>query len=71
MEVKLLTWQIDFHKTGAERAGGRHPHNRLYPDLSELGPDERCTVAGMKIGGKPAYLYSEWNKKTAFAISSG
>jgi hypothetical protein len=26
----------------------------LYPDVSELGPDERCTIPGMTIGGKPA-----------------
>lgn len=36
----------------------------LFPDLSELDPDERCTVPGMTIGGKPAYLYSAWNPKT-------
>jgi hypothetical protein len=36
----------------------------LYPDLSELDPDERCTVPGMTIGRRPAYLYSAWNKKT-------
>jgi hypothetical protein len=36
----------------------------LYPDLKELEPDERCTVPGMTIGGKPAYLYSAWNRKT-------
>jgi hypothetical protein len=36
----------------------------LYPDLTELDPDERCTVSGMTIAGKPAYLYSAWNRKT-------
>ncbi len=36
----------------------------LYPDLSELDADERCAVPGMTIGGKPAYLYSAWNRKT-------
>ena len=36
----------------------------LYPDLRELDPDERCLVPGMTIGGKPAYLYSAWNRKT-------
>jgi hypothetical protein len=36
----------------------------LYPDLTELGPDERCAIPGMTIGGKPAYLYSAWNRKT-------
>lgn len=36
----------------------------LYPDLSELDPDERCEVPGMTIGGKPAYLFSSRNSKT-------
>jgi len=36
----------------------------LYPDLSELDADERCAVPGMTIGGKPAYLYSAWRRKT-------
>ena len=36
----------------------------VYPDLRELGADERCTVPGMTIQGKPAYLYSAWNRKT-------
>jgi hypothetical protein len=36
----------------------------LYPDLSELDADERCEIPGMTIGGKPAYVYSAWNRKT-------
>ena len=36
----------------------------LYPDLSELNPDERCEVPGMTIGGKPAYLFSSRIPKT-------
>jgi hypothetical protein len=36
----------------------------LYPDLSELDPDEHCEVPGMTIGGKPAYLFSSRNQKT-------
>ncbi len=36
----------------------------MYPDVSELDSDERCAVPGMTIGGKPAYLYSAWNRKT-------
>lgn len=36
----------------------------VYPDLSELDPDERCAVPGMTIQGKPAYLYSAYNPKT-------
>jgi len=36
----------------------------LYPDLSELDPDERCEIPGMTIGGKPAYLFSSRNPKT-------
>jgi hypothetical protein len=36
----------------------------LYPDLRELDPDERCQPPGMTIGGKPAYLFSAWNRKT-------
>src|ERR1039457_7608407 len=31
----------------------------LYPDLRELDPDERCTVPGMPIDGKPADLFSQ------------
>jgi hypothetical protein len=36
----------------------------LYPDLHELDRDELCPVPGMTIAGKPAYLYSAWNRKT-------
>jgi hypothetical protein len=36
----------------------------MYPDVSELDPDERCTIPGMTIGGQPAYLFSSRNKKT-------
>jgi hypothetical protein len=36
----------------------------MYPDLSELDPDEYCTVPGMTIGGRPAYLFSSRNAKT-------
>ncbi|HMF77923.1 MAG TPA: glycoside hydrolase family 71/99-like protein [Bryobacteraceae bacterium] len=36
----------------------------LYPDLRELDADERCAPPGMTINGKPAYLYSAWNRKT-------
>ena len=36
----------------------------LYPDVSELDPDERCEIPGMTIGGKPAYLFSSRNPKT-------
>ena len=36
----------------------------LYPDVSELDPDELCEVPGMTVGGKPAYLFSSRNQKT-------
>jgi hypothetical protein len=36
----------------------------LYPDLRELDADELCELPGMTIGGKPAYVYSAWNRKT-------
>lgn len=36
----------------------------MYPDLSELGPDERCVPPGMTLGGKPAAFYSALNPKT-------
>lgn len=36
----------------------------LYPDLRELDRDELCPAPGLTIGGKPAYLYSAWNRKT-------
>src|SRR5258707_4703813 len=36
----------------------------LYPDVSELGADERCAIPGMTIAGKPAYLFSSRNPKT-------
>ena len=36
----------------------------LYPDLTELDPDERCEIPGMTIAGKPAWLFSSRNPKT-------
>ncbi len=36
----------------------------MYPDLTELDAGEKCAVPEMTIGGKPAYLYSAWNRKT-------
>jgi len=36
----------------------------VYPDLTELEPDERCEIPGMTIAGKPAYLFSSRNPKT-------
>jgi hypothetical protein len=36
----------------------------MYPDLREFDGDELCAVPGMTIAGKPAYLYSAWNRKT-------
>jgi hypothetical protein len=36
----------------------------MYPDLTELEPDEYCTIPGMTIGEKPAYLFSSRNAKT-------
>ena len=36
----------------------------LFPDVSELDPDELCEVPGMTIAGKPAYLFSSRNPKT-------
>ena len=36
----------------------------MYPDPSELDPDERCAIPGMTVGGKPAYLFSSRNQKT-------
>jgi hypothetical protein len=47
--------------------GAATPENlsvEIYPDMSELGTDERCEVPGMTIGGKPAYLFSSRNPKT-------
>jgi len=36
----------------------------VYPDVSELEPDERCEIPGMTVAGKPAYLFSSRNPKT-------
>jgi hypothetical protein len=36
----------------------------VYPDVSELEPDERCEIPGMTINGKSAYLFSSRNPKT-------
>ena len=36
----------------------------MYPDLKEFDSDELCAVPGMTIGGKPAYLFTAWNRKT-------
>src|SRR5262249_853421 len=33
-------------------------------DVSEFDRDELCTIPGMTIGGKPAYLFSSRNPKT-------
>jgi hypothetical protein len=34
----------------------------LYPDLREYDPADLCPVPTLTIQGKPAYLYSDWNK---------
>ena len=36
----------------------------MYPDLSELDADELYPVPNMTIGGKQAFLYSAYNRKT-------
>ena len=36
----------------------------MYPDVSELEPDERCAIPSMTIGGKQAYLFSSRNANT-------
>jgi hypothetical protein len=36
----------------------------MYPDLSEFDRDELYPVPKMTVGGKQAYLYSAWNRKT-------
>jgi len=36
----------------------------MYPDVSELEPDELYPVPSMTIGGKQAFLYSANNRKT-------
>lgn len=36
----------------------------MYPDVTELEPDEYCTVPGMTIAGTQAYLFSSRNAKT-------
>jgi hypothetical protein len=48
---------------------GNHPrsHNLvidMWPDTSELGPDELCPTGLTMRPGKPAYLYSAENRKT-------
>jgi hypothetical protein len=34
----------------------------MYPDLSEFRREDLCGVPGMTIAGKPAYLFSAWNR---------
>ena len=34
----------------------------LYPDLSEFDPKDLAPLPGATIGGKPAYLFSSYNK---------
>jgi len=34
----------------------------LYPDLSEFDAKDLCPIPGETIGGKPAYLFSSFNK---------
>ncbi len=36
----------------------------VYPDISELTPEERCEVPGFTLNGKPAALFSSANPKT-------
>jgi hypothetical protein len=36
----------------------------LYPDVSELDSDELCALPGFTIGGKQAYVFSAWHRKT-------
>src|SRR5260370_35969609 len=36
----------------------------LYPDVSELEPDERCEIPAMTIAGQPAYLFSSRKPET-------
>lgn len=36
----------------------------LFPDVRELGEDERCMIPGMTVGGKPAFVFSSRNEKT-------
>jgi len=50
--------------------GGSDPRNPnslaidLWPDTSELAPDERCPTAFHLPSGAPAYLFSDQNPKT-------
>jgi len=34
----------------------------LYPDLTEFDPNDLAAIPGETIGGKPAYLFSSYNK---------
>ena len=36
----------------------------LFPDVSELDADELCALPGFTIGGKQAYVFSAWHRKT-------
>lgn len=58
----LRGWEHWFHRD--QPAGVDSVHVDLWPDISELDADERCTTPFTLPDGSPAHVYSAYNPKT-------
>jgi len=58
----LGAWEHWFGR--GEPAGAATLHVDMWPDVSELDPDERCRTPFLLPGGRPAELFSAFNPKT-------
>jgi hypothetical protein len=58
----LGAWQHWFRGGGG--ANVAMPRVDMWPDVSELDPDERCPTALTLPGGRPAEVYSAYNPRT-------
>ena len=58
----LAAWQHWFRRD--EPAGAASVRVDMWPDVSELDPDERCRTPFTLPDGRPAEVYSAYNAKT-------
>ncbi len=58
----LAAWQHWFRR--GEPAGAASVRVDMWPDVSELDPDERCRTPFTLAEGRPAEVYSAYNAKT-------
>ena len=58
----LGAWEHWFRR--GEPASAATVRVDMWPDVSELPPDERCPTSFVLPGGRPADLYSAYNSKT-------